>query len=323
METSHDIELHPTRSPVLPRLLPSVGVGLAGALLTLLLWRWSSDGLAAGAASSLVLVLGVTASVLGGLAVHLAGRLRTRARSANLARELEERTAHLAAAVDELETFNYSVSHDLRSPLGAILNFAAVLEEELGDDLDDACRGYLDRIRKNAREVVDMMDSLLVFSRVGRKELACERLDLGRLVREAFVAVTDDEVREHVRLDVEELPAVAADEALIETALRSLLENAVKFTRGIESPHVRVRGERRGPEVVLTVEDNGVGFDMEDGARLFRAFERLHDRDEFEGRGIGLAVVSRIVARHGGRAWIDSTPGEGTRVHLALPGGDA
>ncbi len=249
-----------------------------------------------------------------------------------LARELESRvearTADLNEAIGELESFNYSVSHDLRSPLGAILNFAAILEEDHHEDIGAAGVGLLQRIRASAESGMAMMDGLLELSRMGREELRTRRVDTQRLVAETLQEVQAGVGDREVRLELGELPAVDADPAMLRVVLVNLLRNAFKYTGRTEKPRIAVAGWRADREVVFSVRDNGVGFDPRFVGKLFRPFERLHSTDEFEGSGIGLAVVGRIVRRHGGRVWAEGEVDHGAAFFFALPerpenGGDA
>lgn len=233
---------------------------------------------------------------------------------------VEARTAELRSAVHDLETFNYSVSHDLRSPLGAILNFASLLREDYGEALGEEGRGYLARIERNGREVVAMMDDLLALSRVGRKELAPIALDTAAIVRESWTAVTSEEERKRTSFAVGELPGVLADPDLVELTLRNMLENAMELARDADGePRIEVGGERRADDVVLHVHDNGPGFEIADGAQLFQIFEKVGHGKGRESSRSRLPVVARVAQRHGGRAWVESSPGAGTTLYISLP----
>lgn len=237
--------------------------------------------------------------------------------------ELAALRQEVADARDELDAFNYSVSHDLRSPIGAILNFTTVLQEDFGEELDPEAREILDRIRRSADSALALLDGLLRFSRIGRQEMRPVALDPAPLVREAWRLVRPTgPAAATVELHVGALPEVTADAALLRAAFVELLGNAVKFGRGREKLIVSVDGRREEDgTVLLRVADDGAGFDPRWTGKLFRVFERLHSRDEFPGAGLGLAAVRRIVERHGGRVWAESPPGEGARFHLVLPPG--
>lgn len=250
-------------------------------------------------------------------------KLEAEAEIRELNRDLEarvaERTQELDEAVSDLEAFNYSVSHDLRSPLGAIVNFAALLEEDRGDRLGEDGRGYLRRIQGSADAAIAMMEGLLDFSRMGRRELQRTHVDMEKLVRNTFDEVRAERGPAEAKLAVGALPPVRADAAMLRLVLVNLFANALKFSRHREPPHVAVHAERAEGEVVYTVTDNGAGFDMRYARKLFHVFERLHPGDAYEGTGVGLAIVARIVRRHGGRVWAEGEADRGAAFHFALP----
>ncbi len=230
-----------------------------------------------------------------------------------------ERTAALKESIAELETFNYSVSHDLRSPLGAILNFSAILREDFGEQLGETGREYLTRISSSASAVVSLMDGLLAFSRSGRDELHKSHVDVQQLV----TALRDDIVagrgEDTCSIQIGDLPPAYADPAMLRLIFSNLLSNACKFVRAGESPRVEIGGRIEGVESVYFVRDQGIGFDMRFAEKLFGVFERLHGSDEYGGHGVGLAIVARLVRRHGGRAWAEGALGKGATFYVALP----
>lgn len=257
-----------------------------------------------------------------------ASNLALEKRGVELESKVAERTEALQDAVTELEAFNYSVSHDLRSPLGAILNFATILEEDhRGRPLDAEGIAILERIRRSANRAMDLLEDLLKLSRAGRGALERERIDMAALARETFtqvrVAADDDEIE----LIVERLPEAIGDRTLLGDVFANLFSNALKYSRGGEKRRVRVVGHvtggsgagQGGGEVIYEVIDNGQGFDMRFADKLFGLFERLHGNDEIEGTGVGLAMVARIVKRHGGRVWAEGQPGQGARFSFSLP----
>jgi signal transduction histidine kinase len=239
-----------------------------------------------------------------------------------LNRTLERNVSELRALNDELGAFAYSVSHDLRAPLRSIDGFSQILLEDKGAVLGDDGRKHLDRVRAAAGRMGSLIDDLLLLSRLTRDEMTPRSVDLTLLAR----SVVDDlRVREPQRqVEFESNGAVAAtcDERLIRIALTNLLGNSWKFTRKREPAHVSFGGEQRDGESVFFVTDDGVGFDMRYADKLFGAFQRLHNASDFEGTGIGLATVQRIIHRHGGRVWAESEVGKGTTFYFTLPPGD-
>jgi PAS domain S-box-containing protein len=222
------------------------------------------------------------------------------------------------AANRELETFSYTVAHDLRAPLRAIDGFGALLEQDLAEHLQDRTRTYLDRMREAVRRMGRLIDDLLEMSRLGRAPVRRAKVDLTALARGIERQLRERDPGRRVDLSVAENLTMEADPRLIEVVLRNLLENAWKFTSRQEAARIEVGVEPRSPPVFY-VRDNGVGFDMAFVDRLFRPFERLHTVDEFEGTGIGLATVRRLVERHGGRAWAEGAIDRGATVYFTLP----
>ncbi len=241
-------------------------------------------------------------------------------RGAELESRVAERTEALEEAVLELEAFNHSVSHDLRSPLGAILNFTTILEEDYPDrPLDAAGVAMLGRIRRSATRATALLEDLLQLSRAGRAALTFESVDMTALAREAFAQSRAAEDDADVEFVVEPLPEVSGDETLLGDVFSNLFSNALKYSRGREKRRIVVSGRVEGGECIFEVADNGHGFDMRFEDKLFGLFERLHSDDEIEGTGVGLAMVARIVKRHGGRVWAEGEPGEGACFSFALP----
>jgi light-regulated signal transduction histidine kinase (bacteriophytochrome) len=234
--------------------------------------------------------------------------------------ELEQRTAQLAAVNKELEAFSYSVSHDLRAPLRHISGFTDLLEKSAGPSIDAPGRRYLRLISESAVQMGELIDALLVFSRMGRAEMLHSRVDLNAIVRTAQREVMVGNDAGRVTWVMHPLPFVPGDPSMLQLVFANLLSNAFKYSRTRERAEIEIGVAEGTPdEVVVFVRDNGVGFDMAYAKRLFGVFQRLHRAEEFEGTGIGLANVQRIVARHGGRAWADSEPDKGATFFVALP----
>ena len=251
------------------------------------------------------------------------GEASLRRLSEELEQRVRSRTRRLEDTMTDLEAFNFSVSHDLRAPIGAVLNFVAILEEEHAPILSPAGRELVSRIRGSAERSIGLLEGLLKLSRAGRAELEIEPLDMAALAREAFAQACggagDDEGLEFV---VGSLPPAQGDRALIGSVFVNLLANAVKYTRGRGKRRIVVSGDSTETASVYSISDNGVGFDDRHASKLFGAFERLHPSDRFEGAGIGLAIVARIVQRHGGRVWAEGRPEQGATFFFSLAGPD-
>ncbi len=231
---------------------------------------------------------------------------------------IQEHTKSLQDAVQELETFNTSISHDLRSPLGAILNFAAVLDEDYRDRLDENGREYLKRVSHCAQLAVSMMDSLLAFSRVGRDAMNLEPLEMEALVRDSYPDLVLGSSTE-AELRIGKLPGCKGDRAMMRVVVDHLLSNALKFSHGARPQVIEVSGYETEDECVYSIRDNGVGFDAKNAKKLFGVFERYHSSDVYEGHGVGLAISRRILQRHQGRIWAESTPGKGAIFYFSVP----
>ena len=241
---------------------------------------------------------------------------QVRKQAAELELRVQERTAELEAANQELASFSYSVSHDLRAPLRAMDGYARMLEEDYAARLDDEGRRLLKVVRDNAGRMGRLIDDLLDFSRLGRQPMALHAVDMGALAREVV-----DETRAGQAAGVElgELPAAHGDLALLKQVWLNLVSNAFKYSAKQAAPRIEIGGRAEGAEHHYWVRDNGAGFDMRYADKLFGVFQRLHRAEEFPGTGVGLAIVQRVIARHRGRVWAESAPGAGACFHFSLP----
>ena len=243
-----------------------------------------------------------------------------RSLNAELERRVKERTKELEEAIQQLDAFSYSVSHDLRAPLRAIEGFSAMVVEKLGGQADEESRRLLGVVRANAQRMARLIDDLLTFSRSGRKEMAIGLVDMRKLALSAFEEVTAGlERRTPIDFRLGELPEVRGDEALLRQVWVNLMSNAVKFSAKREAAVVEIEGGVAGNESFFRIRDNGAGFDMAYADKLFGVFQRLHGMTEFEGTGVGLALVHRIVVRHGGRVEASGEVGKGACFSFSLP----
>ncbi len=237
-----------------------------------------------------------------------------------LERRVEERTAELEAANRELEAFGYSVSHDLRAPLRAVDGFSRAVLEDFGSLLPEEGRRQLETIKNSAQRMGVLIDDLLKFSRLSRQPLERRTVDQAQLVREALQELGEPWPARAVEIRRHELPPASGDPALLKQVWLNLLGNALKYSRK-RSPAVIEIGARQTAEgPVFFVSDNGAGFDMRYVGKLFGVFQRLHRQDEYEGTGVGLALVDRIIQRHGGRIWAEAAPERGATFYFTLDG---
>jgi PAS domain S-box-containing protein len=264
-------------------------------------------------------------SLLADLAWEIAERKRTEEEldkhREHLEELVQERTAELAASNKQLQGFTYSVSHDLRAPLRHIDGFMELLQKKTGADLDEEGRHYMDAISGASRKMSRLIDGLLSFSQMGHHALTPQKMDLHNLVQGAIQELAPDTAGRRIDWRIGDLPAVNGDATLLRMVLVNLIANAVKFTRPRDVARIEIGSlsATDGDETVIYVRDNGVGFDMAYADKLFGVFQRLHRPDEFEGTGIGLANVRRIVTRHGGRTWAEGVPDQGAAFFFSLP----
>jgi len=236
-----------------------------------------------------------------------------------LEERVSERTAELQAANRELESFSYSVSHDLRAPLRGVVGFAGALMEDHGPELSGEGRRKLGIVMDEGRRMGVLIDELLAFSRLGRKALQLTAVDMTELARGCLESLQAQHQGAPPEVWLGALPAARGDRVLLGQVWINLLSNALKFSAKRERPRIEIGAETRGRECTYRVADNGAGFDARYQSKLFGVFQRLHDASEFPGTGVGLALVQRIVNRHGGRIWAESRPGEGATFYFALP----
>lgn len=225
---------------------------------------------------------------------------------------------HLAAANVDLETFSYSVAHDLRSPIRQIAGFSKVLIEDYGPQLPEEARRYLSKISQGAKQMGNLVDNLLHLAHIGRQPLSLRQVTLNSVVAAAMESLRPDCAGRAIEWRIEELWSTECDQGLMKQAFVNLLANAVKYTRPRNPAVIEVGQTTVNDERSVFVRDNGVGFDMRYVGKLFGVFQRLHSASEFEGSGIGLATVERIIRRHGGRIWAQSEPGRGATFFFTV-----
>jgi light-regulated signal transduction histidine kinase (bacteriophytochrome) len=278
--------------------------------------------LVSGGAQDYVAKMDLNGAILSRAIRHAIERERTAQRIREFNQELEERvqerTAELEAANQELEGFSSSVSHDLRGPLHLIDGYSTMLEENFGPVLGPEGKKYLQYIHKGVQEMSGIIEGLLNLSRLGRRELQKKMTSLDEIVQSVLADVQTGIHDRRIEWKVAALPAVECDAGLMKQVLLNLIGNSVKYTRRREAAVIEIGQATFGGEMVFFVRDNGAGFDMQYAEKLFGAFERLHRDDEFEGTGVGLATVRRIIQRHGGRIWAEAELDKGATFYFTL-----
>ena len=254
-----------------------------------------------------------------GLKKEITERKRAEEKIQTLNRELEYRLIEIRAANKELEAFSYSVSHDLRTPLRAIDGFSQILLEDHREKLDKEGRRVLDIIRDNTGRMGELISDLLALSRLGRKEIIKKDINMEELTRNIFEELRSAAPQTKIKMKINTLPSAFGDESLIREVLANLISNAIKFSRNEKSPVIEVGGKSENNENIYYVKDNGVGFDMKYSDKLFGVFQRLHSQQEFKGTGVGLAIVRRIIERHGGRGEAEGKVNKGATFYFTLP----
>jgi signal transduction histidine kinase len=225
----------------------------------------------------------------------------------------------LEMANKELESFNYSISHDLRSPLHAIAGFSKILEEDCMDVLDDEHRDYLERIGRSVKRMNQMIDDLLTLSRLSQHDIEKEQINLSAVVSTIMGNIQASRPNLKLSVIIEKNVMVFADSGLISNVMENLLNNAIKYSGKVQNPVIEFGRVQTAKGPAVFVKDNGAGFDMKYAQKLFGVFQRLHRKEEFEGSGIGLATVRRIISKHGGSIWADAKPNEGATFYFTLP----
>ncbi|MBI3529236.1 MAG: PAS domain S-box protein [Betaproteobacteria bacterium] len=280
------------------------------------------------AGQSLDVLISCETEVMGGEKVYIAQvvnitdrkRAETRVRQLNreLERRVERRTAELRETVAELDSFTYSVAHDLRAPLRRLQGYLHMITAEYGDGLSAKGRHFLQRIAMNAVDMGALMDGLLKLAHLGRREVDRQPVNMTELMRES-VAAAQGEASTNLRFVVGELPTVTGDPVLLKQVWNNLIDNAVKFSQHAVQPTITIDWKRENGWVWFSVADNGVGFDSAYADKLFGVFQRLHNRSQFDGTGVGLSIVRRIAYKHGGTVWAESRLSEGACIYFFLP----
>jgi light-regulated signal transduction histidine kinase (bacteriophytochrome) len=250
---------------------------------------------------------------------EIAERRRAEKEIKKLNEDLERRTIELEATNNELEAFSYSVSHDLRNPVLAIGGFSRLLLEKYSSHLDGKGHHYLNIILSSTQNMCQFIDDILAFSHSGHRQIEFSDIDMGELAKALFEELKGITLGRMLRLNLKPLPPARCDRAMIREVLMNLLSNAIKFTRDKETGIIEMSGWIEKNQNIYYVKDNGAGFDMQNADKLFGVFQRLHNTEEFEGTGVGLALVQRIIRRHGGRVWAVGKVNEGATFFFSLP----
>ncbi len=232
---------------------------------------------------------------------------------------IKKSTAELIEAMKELDAFTYSVAHDLRAPVRHMRGFAELLKKRIVDLPDEKIHHYADVIALASIKMGILIDDLLAFSRLGRAEITKRKVEFSALVREVIQDMKDEVKGRDIKWAIDELPVVFGDHALLRLVFVNLISNAVKFTKTLPKAEIKIGCKDELDKVLCSVTDNGVGFDMKYVDKLFGVFQRLHSQNEFEGTGVGLANVRRIISRHGGRIWAKSSLGKGATFYFTIP----
>jgi len=251
---------------------------------------------------------------LAGTFNYMADQLK--ATQAELESKVAQRTEQLQAANAELESFAYSISHDLRAPLRGVVGFTSILDEEYNDKLDAEGQRLISVIKKNTLKMGNLIDDLLAFSRLGRNEITKTQIDTKAMVEDV---VSNASSKANTRWEIQNLPDIQGDLNTLRQVWINLISNAVKYSRNREQPHIRIGANRQENQTIFFIKDNGVGFNQQYEAKLFKVFQRLHNEREFEGTGVGLAIVEKIISKHGGKIWAEAEEGKGASFYFSIP----
>ncbi|HVU55295.1 MAG TPA: ATP-binding protein [Puia sp.] len=236
-----------------------------------------------------------------------------------LEQKVSERTIQLENLNKELEAFSYSISHDLRAPLRGIIGFVTILEEDYTSRLDDEARRITTIIKNNTMKMGHLIDDLLAFSRMGRKDIEKTTISTSAMVEEVIREVAPDDKNGHIQWVIDSIPDVKGDINAVRQVWINLISNAVKYSAKKAAPVIEIGFISRQGETIFFIKDNGVGFDEKYKHKLFKVFQRLHSTDDFEGTGVGLAIVEKVIAKHGGRVWAEAAVGKGACFYFSLP----
>ncbi len=238
---------------------------------------------------------------------------------ATLEKQVETRTRELAESNRQLESFSFSISHDLRAPLRAIDGFSQILLNEHASSLLPEGRRVLELVVKNSKHMAQLIEDLLAFSRLGRQEVVGSELNMNEMARDVYQDLTTPPGPRTIDFTVNPIPNACGDNAMVRQVWMNLIENAIKFSSHSSRPAIEIGAQKGETENVYFVKDNGVGFDPRFAGKLFQVFQRLHGSSQFTGTGVGLAIIHRIVQKHGGRVWAESQPNQGAQFFFTLP----
>jgi light-regulated signal transduction histidine kinase (bacteriophytochrome) len=264
---------------------------------------------------------GVVVLFIGGLFLswYKMRTARIRAHNRQLTQHVRERTAELEAAISELKAFTYSISHDLRAPLRAIDGYTHILADEYGSKMDEEGQRISTIICKQTNKMSQLIDDLLCFSHLSQTEMQTTPVKMETVVHAVFEELTTPESRKRITFTVYHLPAALGDPALIHQIWVNLMANAIKFSSRRDQARIEVGSRTEDTRTIYHIRDNGAGFDMQYAQKLFGVFQRLHSEKEFEGTGVGLAIVQRLVQRHGGKIWAEGQENKGATFYFSLP----